>query len=235
MGMIRLFVGHDPREAVAFDVFTHSVIARSSQPISVTPLALPNLTDCYAERHDDGSNDFIYTRFLVPHLCDYMGWALFADGDMLCRADIARLWQLRDSSKAVQVVKHQYKTKASSKYLGNVNQDYPRKNWSSVILWNCGHPANNNLRPEKVMSQSGAYLHRFSWLPDELIGELPVEWNWLVTEYEHNPWASLVHFTLGTPCFKEYAHCDYSGEWYDELGQLLAVPGAPRGWPRHNT
>lgn len=235
MGMIRLFVGHDPREAVAFDVFTHSVMKRSTMPISVTPLSLPNLADYYQEQHVDGSNQFIYSRFLVPFLCDFIGWAIFADGDMLCRDDIARLWAMRDPSKAVQVVKHEYKTKAASKYLGNRNEDYPRKNWSSVILWNCGHPENYCLQPERVMSQTGAFLHRFSWLPDRLIGDLPKAWNWLVTEYEHNPHASLVHYTLGTPCFKEYAACDYSGEWYDELSQLLNVPGAPRGWPRHNT
>lgn len=234
MDMIRLFVGHDPREAVAFDVFTHSVLARSSKPVSVTPLALNTLRGIYTEQHDDGSNQFIYSRFLVPYLCGFMGWAIFADGDMLCRDDIVKLWNLRDSSKAVQVVKHNYRTKAPIKYLGAKNEDYPRKNWSSLILWNCGHPANSNLFPEKVMFMTGAQLHRFTWLQDELIGELPLGWNWLVGEYDKNKFASLLHYTLGTPCFEEFADCDHADEWYAELATMLAVPGAPADFPRRH-
>jgi len=230
MDMIRLFVGHDPREAVAYDVFTHSVLSRATAPVSFTPLALNTMRNHYREQHEDGSNQFIYSRFLVPYLCGFIGWAIFADGDMLCRDDITKLWRLRDSSKAVQVVKHQYKTKAKQKYLGNKNEDYPRKNWSSVILWNCGHPANQRLQPEVVMGSTGAYLHRFCWLDDELIGELPHTWNWLVTEYDHDRSASLVHYTLGTPCFKEYRNCDYADEWYAELQEMLAVPGNRKGW-----
>lgn len=230
MDMIRLFVGHDPREAVAFDVFAHSVISRSSAPVSICPLALNTLRNDYSEGHTDGSNQFIYSRFLVPYLCGFMGWAIFADGDMLCRDDIAKLWRLRDSSKAVQVVKHHYRTKAPIKYLGAVNEDYPRKNWSSLILWNCGHPANQRMQPEVIMGSTGAYLHRFMWLDDQLIGELPLGWNWLVGEYDMNKWASLVHYTLGTPCFKEYRDCDYADEWYAELKEMLAVQGAAKSW-----
>lgn len=233
MDMIRLFVGHDAREAVAFDVFVHSVLTRATSPVSITPLALNTMRNHYREQHGDGSNEFIYSRFLVPYLCNFMGWAIFADGDMLCRDDIAKLWRLRDSSKAVQVVKHQYKTKAATKYLGAKNEDYPRKNWSSVILWNCGHPENHRLLPEYVMNCTGKHLHRFNWLPDELVGELPTAWNWLATEYDMNKWAALVHYTLGTPCFKEYRDCDYADEWYDELRQMLDVPGNRKGWIDH--
>lgn len=224
--MIRLFVGHDAREAVAFDVFVHSVIRHSSEPVSVTPLSLPTLRNVYKEVHTDGSNDFIYSRFLVPYLCDFMGWALFVDGDMLCREDLAELWDMRDPKKAVQVVKHCYKTTATEKYLGSPNADYPRKNWSSVILWNCGHPANQTLTPSRLMQKDGAYLHRFSWLEDEQIGGLPLKWNWLVTEYPYATIASLVHYTLGTPCFKGYQRCDYAKEWYDELRLMLKIPDA---------
>ena len=133
---------------------------------------------------------------------------------MICRDDIAKLWALRDESKAVLCVKHDYKTKARDKYLGNKNQDYPRKNWSSVVLWNCGNPANRILTPDFVMSQSGSFLHRFSWLDDSLIGDLPREWNWLATEYPDNYDASLLHYTLGTPCFNDYRNCDMSDEWH---------------------
>lgn len=144
---------------------------------------------------------------------EFSGWAIFADGDMVCEADIAELWALRDPTKAVQVVKHDYKTKAFKKYLGNKNENYPRKNWSSVILWNCGHADNKILSPEFIQSQPGSYLHRFSWLSDDVIGELPVEWNWLAIEYPENRDAKLIHYTLGTPCFKDYADASMSDHW----------------------
>lgn len=212
--MIRVVIGFDQREAVAYHTFCQSILEKASQPVSFTPLALNSLTS-YTETHTDGSNSFIYSRFLTPYLFDFEGWAIFADGDMLCRDDIAKLWAMRDDSKAVLVVKHDYKTKAKDKYLGNKNEDYPRKNWSSVMLFNCGHPANKILTPDFVAKQTGAFLHRFTWLSDDLVGELPKEWNWLATEYPDNYDASLVHYTLGTPCFKDYWECEMSDEWHE--------------------
>ena len=148
------------------------------------------------------------------------GWAIFADGDMICADDIANLWLLRDESKAVMVVKHDYKTKAHGKYLGNKNEDYPRKNWSSVILWNCAHPKHKILTPDFVMKQTGAFLHRFTWLDDADIGEIPKEWNWLVTEYPDNYDAKLLHYTLGTPCFKDYANSEMSDMWHQAHNRI---------------
>lgn len=211
--MIRVVVGFDQREAVAFHVFVQSIIMNSTAPVQILPLALNNLK-YYIETHLDGSNSFIYSRFLTPHLFEYEGWAIFADGDMICRDDIAKLWSLRDATKAVMCTQHDYRTKAKVKYLGNKNEDYPRKNWSSLVLWNCAHPANKILSPEFVQAQTGAFLHRFSWLRDEDIGNLPLEWNWLTTEYEDNFSASLLHYTLGTPCFKDYRDCEMSAEWH---------------------
>jgi len=211
--MIRIIIGFDQRESVAFHTFSQSIIEKSSKPVCLIPLALNALNE-YSERHADGSNQFIYSRFLTPSLCDYEGWAIFADGDMICRSDISELWSLRDESKAVMCVKHDYKTKASGKYLGNKNQDYPRKNWSSLVLWNCGHPKNRILTPQLVQQSTGSYLHRFSWLSDDLIGELPLEWNWLTTEYEDNYNAKLLHYTLGTPCFKDYRESEMADEWH---------------------
>lgn len=209
---ISIVVGFDQREAVAYHVFCQSVIDKSSQPVQFLPLAENNLRE-YKEVHTDGSNKFIYSRFLTPFLMNYSGWAIFADGDMVCQADVSELWALRDESKAVQVVKHDYQTKASKKYLGNKNENYPRKNWSSIILWNCGHPDNRTLTPEFIQNQPGSYLHRFSWLSDALIGELPIEWNWLAIEYPDNPKAKLIHHTLGIPCFKDYADESMSEYW----------------------
>jgi len=213
--MIKIFVGFDSREAVAYHVCSHSLIRHSSKPLALTPLALSNL-ESYTETHRDGSNNFIYSRFLVPHLMEYRGWALYIDGDMLLRDDIAKLWALRDDSKAVLCVHHEYKTKTTDKYLGTKNADYPRKNWSSVVLWNCSHPANSVVTPEFVMSATGAQLHRFTWLDDSLIGELPIEWNWLPDEFGANPEAKLLHWTLGTPCFHEYADAPMASEWHRE-------------------
>lgn len=213
--MIPVFIGFDPREAVAYHVCANSIIRHASQPVAFTALALKNLAD-YTETHSDGSNQFIYSRFLVPHLMDYQGWAMFMDGDMLVRDDIVKLWSLRDESKAVMVVKHDYKTKANNKYLGSKNQDYPRKNWSSVVLWNCGHPDNRVMTPEFIENATGAQLHRFTWLADEQIGELPKVWNWLPDELGENPDAKLLHWTLGTPSFHEYADAPMAGEWHRE-------------------
>jgi lipopolysaccharide biosynthesis glycosyltransferase len=148
---------------------------------------------------------------------DYRGWAIFIDGDMILRDDIVKLWELQNLAKDVMVVKHDYKTRMTEKYLGSRNEDYPRKNWSSVILWNCNSFPNRKLTPEFVQKSTGAELHRFTWLDDERIGELPPEWNWLDVEYNHNPNAKLVHYTLGTPCFHEFADAgDFAEDWHKE-------------------
>ena len=213
--MIPIFIGFDPREAVAYHVCANSLVRHATQPLALTPLALKNLAG-YRETHNDGSNSFIYSRFLVPHLMKHQGWALFIDGDMLLRDDIAKLWALRDESKAVLCVHHDYKTKTQDKYMGTKNHDYPRKNWSSVVLWNCGHPANQGVTPEFVMGATGAQLHRFTWLDDSLVGELPITWNWLPDEFGANPEAKLLHWTLGAPCFHEYASVPMADEWHRE-------------------
>jgi hypothetical protein len=213
--MIRVFIGYDSREAVVYHVCAQSIIRHTSKPVSLTPLALNTLSG-YSEKHSDGSNQFIYSRFLTPFLCDYSGWALFIDGDMLVRTDLAELWNLRDDSKAVMCVHHDYKTKTQSKYLGSKNADYPRKNWSSVVLWNCGHPANRDVTPTFIESATGAQLHRFTWLTDDLIGEIPKVWNWLPDEFGANPEAKLLHWTLGAPSFHEYADVPMAEEWHRE-------------------
>jgi lipopolysaccharide biosynthesis glycosyltransferase len=187
-------------------------------PVAITPLALPNLAG-YRETHSDGSNAFIYSRFLTPYLSGFQGWAIFADGDMICRSDLAGLWQLRDERYALQVVKHDYKTKAPVKYLGNKNENYPRKNWSSLMLIQCGHPKHRILTPEFLQGQSGKFLHRFEWLADEDIGELPMSWNWLTTEYDDRPDADLLHYTLGTPCFRDYADAPMAEVWHSVHGR----------------
>ncbi len=224
--MITLAVGFDQRESVAYHTFCQSVIDQCSRPVRFIPLAT-SLLRGYTETHSDGSNQFIYSRFLTPYLTGYSGWAIYADGDMVCLADIAQLWELRDETKAVMVVQHDYQTKAAVKYLGNKNENYPRKNWSSLILWNCGHPANRALTPEFIENGTGAYLHRFSWLDDSQIGSLPAAWNWLAIEYEPSDQAKLVHYTLGTPCFSEYADSSMADKWWAAYARARQGIDAP--------
>jgi lipopolysaccharide biosynthesis glycosyltransferase len=147
----------------------------------------------------------------------YQGWAIFIDGDMILRDDIVKLWNMHlEGHYDVLVVKHDYKTRMTEKYMGSPNEDYPRKNWSSVILWNCSSWPNRKLTPSFVQNQPGSYLHRFSWLDDDRIGELPIEWNWLPDEFGENPAAKLLHYTLGTPCFTEFADTPQADEWHQE-------------------
>jgi lipopolysaccharide biosynthesis glycosyltransferase len=215
MKAIPVFVGYDPREAIAYHTCVNSIIRNSSRPVAIIPVAL-NLFRDYNETHTDGSNHFIYTRFLVPHLMDYTGWAIFIDGDMIVRGDIIELWELQNPHMDVMVVKHNYKTCMPVKYLGAQNEDYPRKNWSSVILWNCGSLPNRRLTPEFIQRATGSELHRFTWIDDTCIGELPPEWNWLPDEYGPNTDAKLLHYTLGTPCFQEFATTPQGAEWHRE-------------------
>jgi lipopolysaccharide biosynthesis glycosyltransferase len=215
MSPIPIFIGYDPREAIAYHTCVNSIIRHASQPVAIVPIAL-NLFQDYKETHTDGSNHFIYTRFLVPHLMGFKGWAIFIDGDMIVRGDIVELWNLRELDKDVMVVKHEYQTCMPVKYLGSKNEDYPRKNWSSVILWNCNSFPNRQLTPEFVQQSSGSFLHRFSWLDDGRIGELPPEWNWLPDEYGVNTSAKLLHYTLGAPCFQEFADTPQGNEWHRE-------------------
>ena len=216
MKPIPVFVGYDPREAIAYHVCSNSIIRNASVPVAIVPVAL-NLFKDYTETHTDGSNQFIYSRFLVPHLMDYQGWGIFIDGDMILRDDIVKLWELRNFAKDVMVIKHDYKTRMTEKYLGAKNEDYPRKNWSSVILWNCGHPANAAVTPEFIQNATGAQVHRFTWLDDKLIGELPIEWNWLPDELGSNANAKLLHWTLGTPCFDDFVTTEQAEIWHAEF------------------
>jgi lipopolysaccharide biosynthesis glycosyltransferase len=215
MKPIPIFIGYDPREAIAFHTCVNSIVRHASQPVSIVPLALNNFGD-YTETHTDGSNQFIYSRFLVPHLMDYQGQAIFMDGDMIVRGDIAELWAMRDLGKDVQVVKHDYKTRMPVKYLGSKNEDYPRKNWSSVMIFNCNNFPTKKLTPEYIQKSTGSHLHRFEWTTDDRVGELPPEWNWLPDEYGANPDAKLLHYTLGTPCFHEFATTTMADEWHRE-------------------
>ena len=215
MKPIPVFVGYDPREAIAYHVCANSIIRNASAPVAIIPVALNLFTD-YKETHGDNSNHFVYTRFLVPYLMDFRGRAIFIDGDMVVRGDIIELYESLQTAHDVAVVKHDYKTRMPVKYMGAPNEDYPRKNWSSVIVWDCQSYPNRRLTPDFVQKQPGSFLHRFSWIDDDRIQALPPEWNWLPDELGENTEAKLLHYTLGTPCFREFADTTQAAEWHKE-------------------
>ncbi len=221
--MIRIFIGFDPRETIAYHVLTHSILSRSSQPVSFNPIALQTIKHCFfREKHSLQSTDFSFSRFLTPYLSDYQGWSLFMDCDMLVLDDIAKLWALRDENYAVQVVKHQHIPKEERKFLGQKQTKYNKKNWSSVMLFN--NQLCKALTPDYINTASGLELHQFKWLNDDsLIGELPHRWNHLVDYDNPDDDVALLHYTSGGPYFDEYRGCGYTKEWDEELKRLMKV------------
>lgn len=223
--MIRLFTGFDQREAAGWHAFTQSVIEHTTVPVAITPINIVG-----AQR--DGSNEFTYTRFLIPEMCNFAGYAIYADGaDMIVQCDLAELWAMRSDKYAVQVVKHDYQTKFPRKYLGTemetVNDDYPRKNWSSLVLWNCGHMAHFEHR-ENLRSASGSFLHRFSWLKDDEIGSLPAAWNWIPEEQGANTKAKILHFSIGIPSIPAHRNTPHANEWQRYSARALESPAQAR-------
>jgi hypothetical protein len=216
--MLKIFIGYDGVESIAYHTLVQSIMEYTTDPVSITPIK-KSMLPCYTrERHEKQSNEFSFTRFLVPYLCDYKGHALFIDCDQMFRVDVAELWKLIDTTKSVQVVKHDYMPSTQVKYLGAIQYPYPRKNWSSVMLFNC--PRCKLLTPHYVNNASPMDLHRFAWTNDELIGELSPDWNHLVGEYDPNPDAKIAHWTLGGPWFTEYRDTEFHREWFDMLSKM---------------
>jgi hypothetical protein len=216
-----IYIGYDPRESVAFHTLSHSLLRRASAPISIAPLAQGQLKGIYRRtRGPTESTEFSLTRFLVPYLSGYAGWSLYMDCDMLCRTDIAALFREteKQKEKAILVCKHDYVPKGERKFLDQVQTKYPRKNWSSLMLFN--NARCRALSPDYVNTASGLELHRFAWTEDAALGTLDLDWNWLVGEYDYKDDAKIVHFTRGGPYFEAYRGCDYAAEWFAELESM---------------
>lgn len=220
---VRIFVGFDSKEVVAYHVLAQSIIEKSSIPVEFSPIVLSNLSGIFTrERNALQSTEFSFSRFLTPYLSGYQGWSIFMDCDMLMRTDIAELWALRDDRYAAMCVKHDYQPKIETKFLGQTQTKYEKKNWSSFILFN--NDKCRALSPDYVNTATGLQLHQFKWLDnDDLIGELPVTWNYLVNEYDYREDAKNVHFTDGGPYFEEYKNDDYAEEWFAARERLLFV------------
>ena len=212
--MIPIFIGYDSKVKIAYHVLAESILRNSSTPVTISPINLNNLNNIYTRKQDPlASTEFSFSRFLVPHLMNYNGWAIFMDSDMVMLSDITELWNLRNEKYALQVCKHDYTPNSKNKFLGNNQMIYAKKNWSSLMLMDCSKC--KTLTPEYVNTKSGLELHQFKWLDENLIGSIPLEWNWLVGEYPYKKDVHNIHFTEGGPYFKEYKNTEYANEWFN--------------------
>lgn len=222
-----VYIGWDSREPMAADVCEYSIQQNASEPVTIQMLKQDQLREnlLYTRPRDvQASTEFTFTRFLVPRLNDYKGWAVFCDCDFLWLGDIQELIAQADPRYAVMLVKHDYRPQNTVKMDGQRQEYYPRKNWSSMVLFNCEHKSNEWLTPYHINNATGQELHRFSWLKEEEIGELRPEWNWLV-EWYHQPWdgtPKALHYTEGGPWFDNYSHCAYSDVWKEYQCDLRA-------------
>jgi len=236
--MIRVFIGYDDREAIAYHVLAHSIQRLASEPVAIAQLRLSQLTGVLTrERHPLQSTDFSFSRFLTPCLSGYSGWSIFMDCDMLCLADLYSVFTVATNvpDPAVLVCQHDYTPQPGVKFLGHAQTVYPRKNWSSFMVFN--NARCRALSPAYVNAATGLELHRFLWTTDDAIGALPLEWNWLVGEYPANPRAKILHYTLGGPWFRDYAHGDHATDWFAEYREMLTPPVehfAAEAWRRAN-
>lgn len=222
---LRIFIGYDRRVPILFHVLAHTLLARSSLPLAITPLVLPHFDGCLERPLNEmQSTEFSFSRFLTPHLSGYAGWSLFLDNDMIVLDDVAALWELRDERYAVQVVKHDHTPAETTKFLGQAQTSYQKKNWSSVMLFN--NERCRALTPGYVSRASGLELHQFKWLEDDsLIGALPPRWNHLVDYDPALPVEalSLLHYTSGGPYFEATRDCGYAGEWLAARESMLSI------------
>lgn len=228
--MIPVFIGWDSRETVAWHVLAHSLIECTRRyTLALTPIGnnvLPKSV-WWRERGPYDATEFSNARFLVPFLMDFDGWAIFMDGDMLATADLGYLWEQRRDEYAVILRKHDYRPTAEKKFLGERQTVYPRKNWSSLMLLNCGHPATRELTCRYVNSAPGLDLHGFAWCPDAAIGELKGPWNTLIKhddprELELVNRPALIHFTEGGP-WHGYVGQPYGRAWTRALIDMLTA------------
>lgn len=221
--MIRIFIGYDEGEKIAFHVLSESIRQHASEPVSITPIDLYTTRNIFKrEKQKNQSTEFAFSRFLTPYLSNYEGWSIFMDCDMLLRTDIKALWNNRDNDYAVMCCKHDYEPNQNAKFRGAKNEKFPKKNWSSVMLMN--NVKCKALTPEYVNTATGLELHQFKWLESEReIGNLPLSWNWLVSEYDYNVMANNVHFTLGGPYFKGYENSDYAKEWFNVYEDMIKI------------
>lgn len=219
--LIKIFIGYDPNEEVAYHVLSASIMRRASKPVSIIPISLSSIKSIFnRERNPLQSTEFSFSRFLAPYLANYEGWSIFMDCDMLVVDDIAKLWELRDDKYALMCVHHNHVPDEDSKFLNQTQTKYERKNWSSVMLMN--NAKCKALTPIYVETATGLDLHRFRWIEDDLIGEIPHRWNHLVDYDPKLPINEIsnLHYTEGGPYFEDYKNCGYSDVWIQEYFEM---------------
>lgn len=241
-GKINVFIGFDQAESVSYYVLEHSIQSRAARPVSITPIRLNQLNHLIDRPWDEKqSNEFAFTRWMVPYLMGYNGWAIWMDCDMLVTCDINELWQevsnLANFKYAVQVVKHKHTPKETTKYLGRPQTKYEYKNWSSVMVFNCSHIRCRTLTPSYINTAPGLDLHQFKWITancgytsaeqeveeaerNSMIGEISADWNHLVGYNPPNPDAKNIHWTIGGPWFDDYKGCEHEQTWWDEYHRM---------------
>ena len=215
------FIGYDSREDIAYRVCKQSLLKYASIDLNIIALKLYELiAKGFYKRSIDplASTEFTYSRFLIPSLMDFKGWAVFCDCDFLFMEDVAKLFSNLSDDKALYCVQHDYKPKEKHKMDGQQQTIYPRKNWSSFIIFNCSHPSNKTLDVKLVNKETGSFLHQFKWLKDDEIGSLDERWNWLEgwtsNHSDKKPFA--VHYTRGGPWFNEWQDVEFAEEWINE-------------------
>ena len=227
MEELKIYIGYDSRESIAYHVAKHSILKNTKMKIDIVPIKQDDVRDqgiYWREEDKLASTEFTFTRYLIPHLNEYKGWALFIDCDFVALDDVKKLFDQRNDKYALMCAQHDYTPKPGVKMDGKQQTVYPRKNWSSMMLINCGHPENKKLDLNLINNPktTGAYLHRFSWLDDSLIGKLSHEWNWLVGWYKpEDGTPRAIHYTEGGPWFKNYRDCEYNEQWKSCLSEMM--------------
>ena len=215
--ILKIFIGWDSKEDAAYQACKKSLQLHSSMQLNIIPIKQQDLRqkNIYARKIDPlSSTEFTFTRFLVPQLSNWTGWALYVDCDFIFLDDVKNLFDQVDDRYALMCVQHDYKPTSKLKMNGKAQYVYPRKNWSSAILFNCSHPAHKQIHVNDE-TKDGKWFHRFSWLDDSEIGAIDHEWNWLVGWYKEpeDGTPKALHYTEGGPWFEEYKDCEYSEEY----------------------
>lgn len=226
---LKIFIGYDQREKIAFHVLSHSIIKYSSVPVSINPICLNNLKEFYSRgKGPKDSTEFSISRFLTPYLSNYQGYSLFLDCDFIVNDDVGKLVKIikQDPKKTIWCVKHNYIPKGSIKFLQEKQLKYQKKNWSSFMIYN--NAKCRILTPKFISKANGLYLHQFRWVRshEQNIGALPKTWNVLVGEQNIPRNFQALHFTLGGPYFKKFNKTKGSNYWLKLMKEMLKINNA---------
>lgn len=222
MDHLNVFIGFDSSnygQELAYDVCKKSIEKHTTIPITFHKMVKSEMIEegIFTRQDKDGATEFTYTRFFVPYLSSYKGYSLFCDSDFLWTCDIAELLKYTDPTKALSCVMHQYKNCNNTIKMDNQVQEwYPKKNWSSLMIFNNEHSSTKNLTLENINIKSPKWLHRFEWANDDEVIEIPKDYNYLVNYYNDGP-TKAIHYTDGGPWHPDYVNVQYGDLWMEYL------------------